>query len=414
MPLSSLLLLAAAYGSANPDCGTRLCNASALRPVASQIANAGKQPVHILQIGDSHTASDMLSEGWRIALYERYGSAGRGVVSGGRPHKGYLTWGINATQSPGWAVNGIFGSVWQQGGPGVGLSGFTKTARAPGEYLALVSESVSNTFDRFVLCGLSGPGQGTVSVDMGSARDTFSFEAPAYQPVCHEFRSPTFTTTVTMTTLDANPVSITSMATFRTSGGVTLSNLGVSGSQLQHFARTSDAVLAAELAAYRPDFIVLAFGTNEGFDANFSADFFRETLRNQVRRLRRLAGRNVPIMLLGPPNAMTRSWPIASAGSFAPTLCETGLLVPGHIAEVRSVQRAVAADMGLAYWDWARAMGGECAMYQWRAEGLTYRDAVHFNRYGGARLGTQLQADFQQAMFGAAMDDAGSSSPGVQ
>jgi hypothetical protein len=408
MPVPSLLLLAAALGASNPDCGARLCNPSGLRQVAAELADAEKHPVHILQIGDSHTASDMLTDGWRTSLYERFGSAGRGVVAGGRPYAGYLTWGINATQSQGWTINGIFGKVWQDGGPPVGLSGYTKTARAPGEYLALTSEAVGNTFDRFILCGLAGPGMGSVSVAIGTNSEVLSFSSQSPAPLCHEFRSPTMSTSVTMTTLDANPVSITSMATFRTTGGVTLSNVGVPGSQLKHFARNSDAVLAAELAAYRPDLIVLAFGTNEGFDADFDPDIYQETLRGQIRRLRRLAGRNVPVMLLGPPNAMTRSWQIASAGGWPPTLCETGLLVPGHLAAVRMAQRAVAADMGLAYWDWARAMGGECAMYQWREQGLTYRDAVHFNRFGGAKLGAQLQADFQQALFGEGMTNTAS------
>lgn len=413
MPVPSLLLLAAALAG-NPDCGSRLCNPAGLREVAEELAEAQRRPVHILQIGDSHTASDMLTDGWRTALYQRFGSAGRGVVAGGRPYSGYLTWGINATQSQGWAVNGIFGKIWQEGGPSVGMSGYTKTARAPGEYLALASEAVGNTFDRFILCGLAGPGMGSVSVTIGTSSEVLSFSNAAIAPLCREFRSQTMSTSVTVTTLDASPVSITSMATFRTTGGVSLSNVGVPGSQLKHFARNSDAVLAAELAAYKPDLIVLAFGTNEGFDADFDTDVYMETLRGQVRRLRRLADRNVPVMLLGPPNAMTRSWKIASAGGWAPTLCDTGLLVPGNLAAVRMAQRKVAADLGLAYWDWARAMGGECAMYQWREQGLTYRDAVHFNRPGGARLGAQLEADFQQAMFGETAGNSASRRPDSQ
>ena len=57
-------------------------------------------------------------------------------------------------------------------------------------------------------------------------------------------------------TTDGGPVTITSWATFRDSGGVVLSNVGVVGSQLVHFARNDDAVLAEELRSYRPDLIV--------------------------------------------------------------------------------------------------------------------------------------------------------------
>ena len=77
------------------------------------------------------------------------------------------------------------------------------------------------------------------------------------------------------------------------------------GAQLTHLGRADDAVLRAELAVYRPDLIVLAFGTNEGFSPTGSADGFENTLRSQVARIRRLAGPNVPILLIGAPDAGT-------------------------------------------------------------------------------------------------------------
>ena len=77
------------------------------------------------------------------------------------------------------------------------------------------------------------------------------------------------------------------------------------GSQLVHFARTDDAVVGEELRAYDPDLIVLAFGTNEGFAPRVSPFEYEIILRTQIGRIRRLAG-NVPILLLGAPDALTR------------------------------------------------------------------------------------------------------------
>lgn len=407
--LPSLLLAAAVSGSPPPvgaDCGERLCNAAALHPVGQLLARPDRRPVHILQIGDSHTAGDMIADGWRTRLNAAYGSAGRGIVPGGRPFPGYLTWGINALWSPGWAVNGIFGRVWQPDGPPVGLSGYTKTARAPGEYLSLTAEGIDYLFDRFVICGMAGPDAGALTVNFSGTTEELDFSAPTAGPLCRDYQSRFPVGYVSVTTRDERPVTVTSMATFRSSGGISLSNLGVPGSQLKHFGRTSDDVLRAELRVYRPDMIVLAFGTNEGFAADLDLDEFAAGLRNQVHRLRQLLGSDVPILLLGPPNALTRNTAIAQAGGFAPTMCETGLMVPGHIAAVRASQRAVAAELGLAYWDWARAMGNDCAMFQWRSEGFVIRDAIHFNRQGGTRLGGLLADDFS-----AAIQPAASSSP---
>lgn len=156
MSLFAPLLFASALAATpvgDADCGRALCNAEALRPVAAVLARSRSRPVHILQIGDSHTAGDMITDGWRGQLTAAYTGGGRGVVAGGRPYQGYMTWGINALWSPNWSVNGIFGRVWQEQGPAVGISGYTKTARAAGETMSLTAEGLDYLFDRFTICG---------------------------------------------------------------------------------------------------------------------------------------------------------------------------------------------------------------------------------------------------------------------
>lgn len=392
------LMMAAMLGSATAsDCDARLCNPAPLAPVAASIS-AG-QPVHIMMIGDSHTAGDAVSDGWRQQLDAAFGSAGRGVVAGGRPYRGYLTWGINALWSDGWQVNGIFGSVWQEGGQPVGLSGYSKTTYSAGQYLSLDSEDYKYLFDRFVLCGVARPGGGSVLVTIGAQSETVSFDAPVTRPLCREFNTASLTGSVIVTTQEDRPVTITSMGTFRRNrGGVTLTNLGVPGSQLSHFGRANESMIIAEMQAYDPDLIVLAYGTNEGFNPRFDHIQYETELRRRIRALQQTTVNNVPILLIGPPFAMTRDNSIAFAGDTPPAQCETGLMVPGHLREVSAVQRRVAQEMGLIFWDWAMAMGGACAMYDWRASGLAARDAVHFTREGGARLGAILGEDFRTAL----------------
>ena len=83
-------------------------------------------------------------------------------------------------------------------------------------------------------------------------------------------------------------MSIVSWATFNDDGGVALSNLGVSGTQLKDLAERDDAVLAAEFDAYQPDLIVLAYGTNEGYVPHADVAAYEALLREQMARLRRL------------------------------------------------------------------------------------------------------------------------------
>jgi lysophospholipase L1-like esterase len=380
------LLGAAALVAQAPDpalCQGALCGAEALAPFLRKLENGA--PVHILQIGDSHTAGDAITSAWRTRLQARYGAGGRGVLAAGRPYAGYLTWGVTAAQSGGWRVNATFGPHVQEGGPPLGLSGFTQTAYGAGETLTVAADTPGFQFDRIIVCALTGPGAGAIRLRMGVAEQYWPLAAPAAAPACRTMDSEAPVPSASIVTQDSGAVSIASFATFRRAGGATLSNLGVVGAQLVHFGRTDDALVGAELAAYRPDLVVLAFGTNEGFAGGDGDD---AVLRAQIARIRRLAGEGVPILLLGPPDAAARRPGLS---------CGDGWAVPRLLGTVRERQRRVARALGAAFWDWSAAMGGRCASSAWVRAGLMRGDHVHFTRAGGERIGAALDADLARA-----------------
>jgi lysophospholipase L1-like esterase len=175
-----------------------------------------------------------------------------------------------------------------------------------------------------------------------------------------------------------------------------LSNLGVSGSQLIHQSRQTDAVVRAELQAYRPALIVLAFGTNEGFSPRFDAAGYEASLRAQIARLRRLAGRDVPMLMIGAPDAATRNPALAANGGPGRS-CGEGVWTPSALALVRERQRRVAREQGIAFWDWYEAMGGACSAFSWTGRGLMRGDLVHFTRTGGERIGEAMARDLSAA-----------------
>src|SRR5436305_10324331 len=158
--LSALAAAAAAQAPDPASCRATLCYAESLEPFLARLEearpNAGA-PVHIIQIGDSHTAGDMITSGWRSRLQARYGNGGRGVLAAGRPYQGYLTWGVTASQSSGWSVNATFGARYQEGGPPLGISGFTQTAHAAGETLGLTTDTQDQNFDRIFVCAIMQP-----------------------------------------------------------------------------------------------------------------------------------------------------------------------------------------------------------------------------------------------------------------
>lgn len=314
------------------------------------------------------------------------------MLAAGRPYQGYLTWGVTASQSSGWTVSSTFGSRYRQGGPLLGISGFTQTASSPNQTIGVTADSPDQNFDRVILCAIAQPGGGTFMLRLGGEEHRWSLDAPQVQPACRSVDSQFPVGSVSVTTEDEGVVTITSIGTFRKRGGVVLSNLGVVGSQLTHLGRTDDAVLRAEFIAYRPDLIVLAYGTNEGFSPAGSGDGFEASIRGQVARIRRLAGPNVPIMLIGAPDAGT-----SNAGLSGGVSCGDGWYEPRLLSVVRERQMRVARDLRLGFWNWAAAMGGRCASYQWRLTEQMRGDHVHFTRTGGERIGAMLDADISRA-----------------
>jgi len=403
MKLAMAALVALALPVTAATCSGAIRNPEALRPWFAALAGArdarGKPPVHILQIGDSHTAGDNVTGGWRALLQQKYGSGGRGILPPGRPYDGYITQGVTASMSSGWSIGATFGKDAHEPRPRLGLSGFSLTSMVPGASMALRAEP-GMAFDRFTLCAIGGPDQGGVAVRFdGVEQGRIDFTAPAEQPMCGTIRADAAKSAVEIAA-DRPGLTITSWAVFRDDGGVALSNLGVVGSQLAHFARTDDAVVAEELKAYRPDLIVLAFGTNEGFAPRFDAIAYEAVLRLQIARLRRLSG-DVPMLLLSAPDSLSRQPGLRANASGAAIECEPGtaarpaLFAPPALASVRAIQRRIADELGLGFWDWQAAMGGPCAARGWvqRDTPLMRGDYVHFNKAGGLEIAERLQAD---------------------
>lgn len=375
----------------------RLTNEKALAPFLRKLGHVPQTALNIVQIGDSHTAGDLFTGGWRNSWQLRYGPGGRGLLPVGRPNAAYVTMGVTARQSPGWTTNALLGSRYSSTAPALGLSGFTQTALRAGASASLAADSSAFNFDRFAFCGLTGPGMGSLKVKFAKSEQTFSLAAQQPGAACFEISSPELEASVSLETLEDKPVSLTSWSTRRSSGGVILSNLGVVSARLQHFVRTDDAVLAQELKLARPDLIVIAYGTNEGFFTDLRLDQEAQTLRSQIVRLRQLLGNDVPVLLIGPPD-VTTSRPEMALPEMAQTVtCPSGRYVPGNVARMRDLQMRLATELNVGFWDWQGAMGGACSSAAWVAQGLQRGDHIHFNASGGMMLGRALAADLDDA-----------------
>jgi lysophospholipase L1-like esterase len=165
-----------------------------------------------------------------------------------------------------------------------------------------------------------------------------------------------------------------------------ISARGVVGATLRGFA-AQEPLLDPD--GFRPDLIILAYGVNEGFDDALDPGTYEALLRRQVARVRE----SVPaasLLILGAPEAMR-----GDGGGTCEGDPERRWKAPAMLSVVRDVQHRVAADMGVAFWDWRGRMGGDCSAHALTLGNtpLMRGDHVHFTGSGGDWIGSLLFAD---------------------
>lgn len=360
-------------------------------------------PVVVLQIGDSHTAGDRFSGRLRSQLQARFGDAGRGYLQPGVPYAYYNPAGVLVEQSDGWVATGSL----SRNAPGpFGLSGYRQTTRDAGEVMTLTSDSFAG-FDQAWLQVAAQPGGGRLLMS-ADGRPVGEVATDASTPETRLVRLaiPADTRSLRLETLDNAPTSLAGWGVERNQPGVVLDAVGIGGATISIVDNWSPDRVGAEIAARDPSLIILAFGTNEGFDDTLDLASYRQTWLARLSQLRRWAP-NAAIAVIGPPdgNRRARGCPdiaepeLAACGPLSPDQIEnySDLLAddadgpdlctwhpPPSLAEVRGIQRDVAAAQGAWYWDWSTVMGGACGTHDWviASTPLAYGDHVHLRDNG--------------------------------
>ena len=159
--------------------------------------------------------------------------------------------------------------------------------------------------------------------------------------------------------------------------------LGVNGARLTRLREmTENNSFLGSIAQSRPDLVVIAYGTNEVTDGNWTIESYEHMLAQIITRIR-YAAPEASILVIGPPDR--------SVGG------------PGGWASVKKIpllleaQRRAAIGSGAAFWSEYDAMGGAGSMNSWVARGFGQGDHVHCTAAGYYRLGGMLAAELIDA-----------------
>ena len=394
-----LLVLQACLGtreapppSAEPQ---RLSSPEALTPFFAQLAaldgKTARQPVRLLQIGDSHTANDSLSGRMRDRLQARFGAAGRGWLPAGVPFKYYRPHLVSVSES-GWQ------HVKPNDHAGIALGLDASAAESqPPEASMTIESTEPGGFDRFAVEFLTQPNGAafTVAADGGQpirvstaavATAIKRFDLPLDRPARR----------VELRAAERPPVVLLGWTVERRAPGIIYENHGTIGATIGLLEQMTPGAVSFELAERRPALLVVAFGTNEGFDDGLDLGRYAARFQATVEELRHAAG-GAPVLVLGPPDGNR-----VGHGCSA-THCQTdgddcAWHQPAKLAAVRDLQRRVAGQRGWAYWDWFLAMGGLCSIDRMSAADppLAMHDHVHLSTPGYQAMADLLYGDLMR------------------
>ena len=164
--------------------------------------------------------------------------------------------------------------------------------------------------------------------------------------------------------------------------GITYEAAGINGAEASLFLRWNDALQEPLLAAVNPALVVLAYGTNEASDRNWTEESYAAMFTRIVERIRRAAP-SASILVVGPPDRALR----VGRRSWAPF---------AGVDRIVAAQRAVCRQMHCAYWDQRSRMGGFGSMREWVAVSWAQPDHTHFTGEGYNELASALFSDILQ------------------
>ncbi len=304
--------------------------------------------VEIIHYGDSPTTADLITADARALFQREFGDGGVGFVLLARPWAWYNHRGVDMSASN-WKIDVGGNSALKDGLNGLGAVSFRGV---PG---AVARWKVKAAHRSVEIAYLAEPQGGEFAVEadgnpIGTGSSTIAAGAPPFSPGYASFEIPPGAAEITLK-VTSGSVRVYG-ADFRKGPGVVYSSLGINGANVTLLSNAfNEAHWAAELRHYKPDLIIINYGTNESGFPNFVDTTWGRELRKAVARLQR-AVPEASILLMSPMDRGTKG----PAGEI-----ETIPAMPRLV----STESKIAADTGVAFFNTFEAMGGAGTMARW-------------------------------------------------
>lgn len=380
----------------------------------------------ILQVGDSHTASDTLTGRLRELFQNKFGGAGRGYAYPGVPWGSFRQEQMSYAASSEWET--VYGTSDDAAPPfpagGIRVETSNEEAWLERRACGLDREdsdapdseecTYGSTFDRFAVSYLVQKGGGSFTVKVDGAHPTVietdgeesrvGIYRRGVDPGAH---------TIRIEAEGDGPVALFGIRTQSGDNGVEFSSLGINGATAPEFASFERRLMRQEIRSLDPDLLVFAFGTNAAYnlhrmhgDPDIPSEAIIERMKDYqfqfdrlIKRYRAAAPGASCLVVLPPDVAPVRE----------DVECREKREVGGeeicipptirHYAGIVAAQEAAAERRGCAVWSQSRAMGGAGSIQHWAAldPPLAQTDGIHLTMDGYHLLARAFFGDLMRA-----------------
>jgi lysophospholipase L1-like esterase len=325
------------------------------------VATPGRDYV-ILQIGDSHTAADLFTGEVRDRLQEKFGAGGL-FLPPGIPKAGVQSAEFTIRADDAWQYQAMASTdepnhFW--------LSGYTATAHQESAHITFAARG-QQAYDSIDVSFLKAPGGGQADILLdGKLVDHVSLDGPPGDPLIKRLlpgdKVASFKTLDVVTT-SAGEVTLSGVFVDQRQSGVSYLSVGFPGAKASVLKRMTPANFADDMARLNPDMVILAFGTNEGFDDNLDPDEYKRNL-GSILSMMMMGNPKLKVVLIGPPPGVRKEDSCANVHTACGTPPVSGACwaQPPKLTAVRDAEREVAKEMGAYFWDWSSVLPTACAL----------------------------------------------------
>lgn len=306
----------------------------------------------VLHYGDSVITSDLISGTARRLMQARFGDAGHGFILTANPWEWYFHNDVMHTASDGWNAQRITGPFVSDKMYGLGGVSFHTAGAASAWFSTTDKGDYGRSVSHFDIYYLEQPSGGDADLVIPGQK-TLLLSTRGEQKVSRMMtvEVPDGAASLSIRTRASGDVRIFGVALEREKPGVVYDALGANGARARLWEGMDADHWSEQMALRKPSLIIVQYGTNESEDGSINGEAYERSLGALVEKLKAAAPAS-SVMICAPLDRGEKS--------------DTGEIRTRKIVlTLVELQRKVALEHHVAFWNTFEAMGGQGAFARW-------------------------------------------------